>query len=182
MQNQRYNKAIERNLAELQRAILIRTTLLGFERESGVTSLFLKMSYFALFNDYIAHCIKVFEQSKQSASFWYIYRTNQPPINEYTSKKNIDISELEDISNRLKRIRDQTHFHIDSTGVLDTHEVWRVAGLTGKRLSDGVNAVWSILDHLQKSLSLPEVALPCTYNEAHVHERVVAIENGKFNT
>ena len=69
MQGKRYTKGIERNLAELQRAILNRTTMLGIERSRGVTSLFIQVSYFALFNDYVAHCIKVFERSKQAASF-----------------------------------------------------------------------------------------------------------------
>src|SRR6476646_11550330 len=120
MLSQRYTKAIERNLAELQRAILNRTTLLGLEKARGVTSLFLKLCYFALFNDYIAHCIKVFESGRQAASFWYIYRSNQKPIDAFVKKAKLDMSLLEDVSAKLKHIRDQTHFHIDSRGVLDT--------------------------------------------------------------
>lgn len=67
MQTQRYERAIGRNLAELQRAILNRTTLLGLE-DAGVSHLFLKLTYYALFNDYIAHCIKVFECCQKSSS------------------------------------------------------------------------------------------------------------------
>ena len=114
MQGLRYTKAIERNLAELQRAILNRTTILGFERERGITSLFLQIVYRALFNDYVGHCIKVFERSKQSASFWYIYRTNQRQIDIFASKEKIDIAFMEHVSTKLKHIRNKTHFHIDS--------------------------------------------------------------------
>ena len=182
MQGKRYTKAIERNLAELQRAILNRTTMLGIEQSRGGTSLFLQVSYFALFNDYVAHCIKVFERSKQAASFWYIYRTDQKIVDAFAKKAKIDMASLEEVSAKLKHIRDQTHFHIDTNGVLDTKAVWRAAGLTGKQLSIAVDAAWSILTHLQESLSLPEVSLPSYYKVAHVHERVVAIKSGTFKS
>lgn len=182
MQSKRYTKAIERNLAELQRAILNRTTMLGIERSRGVTSLFLQVSYFALFNDYVAHCIKVFERSKQVASFWYIYRTKQGIVDVFAKKAKIDLASLEEVSDKLKHIRDQTHFHIDTNGVLGTKEVWRAAGLTGKQLSIAVDTAWSILTHLQESMVVPEVSLPSHYTVAHVHERVVAIESGVFKS
>ena len=174
--------AIERNLAEVQSAILNRTTILGFERERGVASLFLQVTYRALFNDYIAHCIKVFERSKQAASLWYIYRTDQKLVDTFAAKAKIDMTLLEEVSSKLKHIRDQTHFHIDSKGLLDTKAVWRTAGLTGRQLSTAVDAAWSILTHLQKELALPETTIPGFYKAAYVHVRVAAIENGTFKS
>ena len=182
MQGRRYSKAIERNLAELQRAILNRTTMLGIERSGGVASLFLQVTYFALFNDYVAHCIKVFEHSKRSASFWYIYRTDQKIVDAFAKKKKIDLADLEGVSAKLKHIRDRTHFHIDAEGVLDTKAIWREAGLTGKQLSKAIDDVWAILLHLQEQLSLPAVTIPTDYKVAHVHEIVVAIEGGAFKS
>lgn len=160
MKNLRYERAIQRNLAELQRAILNRTTMLGLEDIGEISHLFLKLIYFALFNDYIAHCIKVFEKSKQAASFWYIYRTNPVLIESYAGHYSIDIMELEKVGEKLKHIRDKTHFHIDSEGMLDTKSIWQEAGLSGKELSTAVDAVWSILGDLQNSLNLPELILP----------------------
>jgi len=145
MKSQRYERAIERNLAELQRAILNRTTLLGLE-DAGISHLFLKLAYYALFNDYIAHCIKVFETRKQAASFWYIYRTNQKPIDACAHREKISVKALEKVSEKLQHIRDKTHFHIDTTGVIDPKAVWHQAGLTGKELSAAVDAAWQ---HLQ---------------------------------
>ncbi len=174
MQTQRYERAIERNLAELQRAILNRTTLLGLE-DAGGSHLFLKLTYYALFNDYIAHCIKVFECRKQAASFWYIYRSNEKPINAYARRNKISLKALETVSEKLKHIRDKTHFHIDESGVLDSKVIWRDAGLTGRELSDAVDATWSILTHLQQSLGLPEVTLP-GYDRALVKRLACLIE------
>ncbi|MDI4635820.1 hypothetical protein J7U46_22330 [Pelomonas sp. V22] len=182
MHSQRYTRAIERNLAELQRAILNRTTMVGIEKVGGVSSLFLQVTYFALFNDYVAHCIKVFENSTRAASFWYIYRTDQGLVDAFAKKAKLDIASLEAVSAKLKHIRDQTHFHIDSKGVLDTKSVWRAAGLTGKQLSAAVDAAWSILTHLQQSLLLPETPLPAYYKVAHVLERVACIESGTFKS
>jgi hypothetical protein len=182
MSGRRYSKAIERNLAEMQRAILNRTTLLGIERSKGVRALFLQVAYFALFNDYVAHCIKVFEQSKRAASFWYIYRTDQKIVDAFAKKEKIDLAALEGVSTKLKHIRDKTHFHIDAEGVLDTKAIWRDAGLTGKQLSEAVDNAWAILVHLQQQLSLPAVTIPSYYKVTHVHERVVSIEGGAFKS
>lgn len=175
MKSQRYDRAIQRNLAELQRAILNRTTLLGLEDAGGISHLFLKLSYFALFNDYIAHCIKVFETGKQAASFWYIYRTNQKPIDTCARREKINVKALEKVSEKLKHIRDKAHFHIDTTGVLDVKAVWREAGLSGKELSAAVDAAWCILTDLQQSLSLPEVMLP-EYDRALVRRLAISVE------
>lgn len=175
MKSQRYDRAIERNLAELQRAILNRTTLLGLEDAGGISHLFLKLAYLALFNDYIAHCIKVFERGKQAASFWYIYRTNQKPIDACARRQKISIQALEKVSEKLKHIRDKTHFHIDETGVLDPKSVWRYASLSGKELSVAVDAAWCLLTDLQRSLSLPEVTLP-KYDRALVRDFALLIK------
>lgn len=175
MKSQRYERAIERNLAELQRAILNRTTLLGLEDADGISHLFLKLAYDALFNDYIAHCIKVFEIGKQAASFWYIYRTNQKPIDACACREKISIQALEKISGQLRHIRDKTHFHIDTTGVLNAEAVWLGAGLSGKELSVAVDAAWRLLTDLQQSLSLPEVTLP-KYNRALVRRLALLVE------
>ena len=159
MRQRRRNLAIARNLSELQQAILNRTTLLGLE-DACVSHLFLKVIYRALFNDYIAHCIKVFEDRKQAASFWYIYRTNQKQIDAFALRRKIDIKRLRIVSEKLKHIRNKTHFHIDKVGVLDTKGVWRDTRLPGKKLSRAVDSAWNILTDLQLSFNLPEVPLP----------------------
>lgn len=180
MQN-RYERAIQRNLAELQRAILNRTTLLGFEAAGGISHLFLKLAYYALFNDYVAHCIKVFDRNQQSASFWYVHRTNEKPIASYARRHKISIAALERVSDKLKQIRDKTHFHIDTDGVLDPKVVWREADLSGKELSAAVDAAWEVLKHLESSLQLPETTLP-GYDLQVARRVAIALEEGRMNS
>jgi hypothetical protein len=179
MASSRYENAIQRNLAELQRAVLNRTTLLGLEDANGISHLFLRLIYYAIFDDYIAHCIKVFENSKGAASFWYIYRTNRAPINAFACHHEISLEQLETVSAKLKHIRDKTHFHIDTNGVLDPKRVWHDAGLTGKELAVAVDAAWEILKDLQVSLGLPEVSLP-PYQRAFVRRVALAVEQGRI--
>lgn len=181
MQSPRYKRAIERNLAELQRAILNRTTLLGFEEANSISQLFLKLVYYALFNDYVAHCIKVFDRNRQSASFWYIHRTNQKPITAYARRHKISIAALARVSNKLKRIRDLTHFHIDTEGVLDPKAVWREADLSGKELSNAVDAAWTILRHLGSSVGLPGLTLE-DYDGQVARRVAIAVEEGRMNS
>lgn len=172
----RYERAIERNLAELQRAILNRTTLLGLEDAGNIRGLFLQLTFYALFNDYISHCIKVFDSSYQAASFWYIYRSNEKPIAAYAKRNGIDLAALDAVSIKLKHIRDKTHFHIDPDAVIDPKIIWHEAGLSGKELSVAVDVVWNILNELAASLNLPKVTL-LNYDRREAQRIAVAISD-----
>ena len=101
----RYNRALARNLAELQKALLIRATLLGIEEHKYTTNIFIRIIKESLSNDHMAHAIKVFEQNSKSASFWYLYRTNQVSIDKYARKVRYTISNLQSVSDKLKIIR-----------------------------------------------------------------------------
>lgn len=160
MDSQKYKSAVGRNLAELQWAIVHRTTLQGISAVPHAHSIFLHSTYTGVFNDYIAHSIKVFERSANTASFWYIYRTHEQRVRDFTGKNGIDFQALEAVSAKLKHIRNKTHFHIDSEGVLDPTAIWKQAGLTGDELAGAIDAAWKILIHLQQLLGLREVNLP----------------------
>jgi hypothetical protein len=156
----RYKKAIGRNLAELQWAQIHRTTMQGIEQAKPVYHYFHHSVYNSLFNDYISRCIKVLERSSQSASFWYIYKTNAKRVDDYCAATGIDLSEIEAFVPKLKHVRDKTHFHIDFDGVLDPKQTWADADINGKALGAALDSIWKILTHLQELLALPEVSLP----------------------
>jgi hypothetical protein len=174
MPSSRYVHAVARNLAELQRAILNRRVLAALERERAANLGFLRLAYLALFNDYIAHCMKVFEESTRVASFWYLYRTDQHLVDDFAAKDNVDISSLKEVSTKLKHIRDRTHFHMDADAVQEVRAVWKVAGLTGRSLADAVDAAWSVVTHIQEHYSLPAVSLPSEFTAMHLGQQVSA--------
>ena len=91
--------------------------------------------------------------------------------------KKINITELECVSDKLKHIRDKTHFHIDADGMLDTKAVWEEANLSGKELSAAIDAVWAILKNLELLLHLPEVTL-LDYDSQIARRIAIAVEEG----
>lgn len=172
MPSTRYVHAVARNLAELQRAILNRRTLVALEEERVANLGFLRLAYLALFNDYIAHCMKVFEENNRVASLWYLHRTDQHLVDAFASQSKIDMTVLKEVSAKLKQIRNRTHFHIDADAVQEPSAVWKVAGLTGRALAGAVDAAWAIVTHLQQHHSLPKVSLPDDYTEMHLRAQV----------
>ncbi len=174
-----YEAALERNLAELERAILNRRAMVAMESAGGISNIHLKVIYFALFNDYIARCIKVFERSKGAASFWYIYDTNQKPINEFAGKNHIDLAVFEWLTPKLKHVRDKTHFHIDREGVLDPHAVWREADVNGKELATAVDHMWALLNAARTFAGQPPMELP-RYDEDIMRRMTMLVEEGRL--
>lgn len=67
----------------------------------GFSSLLPMVIYSGLFNDYVAHCMKVFERGSKSASFWYLYRSHQGPIDQFARKVRIVLASLETVSEKL---------------------------------------------------------------------------------
>ena len=149
MTKSRYQIALERNLCEAEKLILERRILIGIE-EAGehFASPFVHITYEGLFNDMIAHAIKIFEDTNDVASFWYIKRCKEEGINSFIKDKGIDIKKLEEITNSLKHIRDKTCFHIDRDAVKDPEKIWAEAGIKGKELANAVDNVWGILNYL----------------------------------
>lgn len=150
--SERYRIALARNLAELQKVLLIRETLLGIEKHKYTANVFVRVINDALNNDYISHAIKVFERSSKSASFWYVYRSDQRVIDQYSRDSGYSIDKLKNISDKLKVVRNGTHFHIDSAGVLDPKKIWSDASLTGKELADAIDFAWGALSAAQRNI------------------------------
>jgi hypothetical protein len=155
----RYEQALKRNLAELQKALLIRTTIVGIEAHGSNRKVFTRVIYDALHNDYISHAIKTLDRNAKSSSFWYLYRTDPRLIEKYAKQTGYAISNLEAVADKLKIIRDGTHFHIDSVGVMDPRAVWHGANLTGKELAAALDFVWGALQFVREQRGLPETSL-----------------------
>ncbi len=168
----RYVSAIARNLAELQRAIHNRDAMLAIEAEHATGYALLRLAYLALYNDYMAHAMKIFEESTRVASFWYLYRTDQGLADRFMSTASIDVASVSDMSTRLKQVRDATHFHIDANSVSDTKGIWRDAGIKGAALSKTIDSAWKVVCHLQEHHRLPPVDLLPEMTKEHLRSQV----------
>lgn len=170
----RYLKALERNLAELQKAILIRTTLLAIEEHEYTASQVIRVVNDALYTAYIAHAIKVFDRDSKSASYWYICRVDSGSVNRVAKCLRISLDGLEVISDKLKIIRNGTAFHIDKRSVVDPSIVWGEADLTGIELSDAIDNLWFVLSKIQEELG-GEVPSLLDYEKVDALEALKAI-------
>ena len=157
--SERYKSAIARNLAEIQRAIHNRDAMVAIEAERATRCAIFRIAYLALYNDYMAHAMKVFEENKRVASFWYLYRTDQGQADRFARVASIDLTSLKGMSAKLKLVRDSTHFHIDANSVSDTKRIWREAGIKGSALSKAFDDAWRLVQHLQEHHNLPAVDL-----------------------
>ena len=172
----RYVSTVARNLAELQRAIHNRDAMLAIEAERATGYPIFRIAYLALYNDYMAHAMKVFEESSRVASFWYLYRTDQGLADRFMQKKGIEIASVSEMSTRLKKVRDATHFHIDADSVSDTKRIWRTAGITGSALSKTIDSAWNVVRHLQEHHSLPRVDLLPEMTKEHLRKQVQRVK------
>lgn len=118
---------IRRNLDEIGRSIHERKALIGIENAKSRHAWdFFRIAYYALSDSMIAHIIKVLDRDRRSTTFWYIYECYEKEIDSYLTKIGGSIQEIHDLADKLKIIRDKTHFHIDENGVLDSKSIWVV--------------------------------------------------------
>lgn len=163
----RYLSALRRNFDELQRAKMARVCARGFEVNWPPTHLHAKLYYNALSNDYLTKCMKVFERRSQTASFWYLERTNAATMLSALDGDASRLLELRAVSERLKHIRDKVHLHIDETGVLDPDRVWADAGLSSDRLDNAVDIALSALARLVNQHRIQAERIPTDMNLYH---------------
>ncbi len=157
----RYNMALERNLAELNNAILKRRALTGLHGAQSVHSLdFFRIAGHALSNDILSHLIKVYDRPKSASFFWLINGTDKKILDEITTKHSIDLDKVKTLSKRFKTIRDKTHFHIDKDAVTDTSKIWKEAQLTGNDVGYLLESGFTILNWIYEKRTGKAKELP----------------------
>jgi len=157
------------SLASGARALLNLELMRGIEAAGPITGNEAIGIYYALFNDYIAHSIKVLEDRGNAASCWYLYRSRQDVFDAAAREFAIDLAKILAMTKKLKHVRDKTHFHIDRNGVLDPKVVWSDADINGKELADVVVLVWGLLNAARILLNRDRMELPVVNRDAVVH-------------
>ena len=147
-------KAITRNLFELALAIYERRVLKSIAEYdsnegvyiSGVN--FILICHKALFNDMVAHLIKVLDTNPASATFWMIYKYEIRRVKNLSSYTEDKIFFLQKVAKRIKLIRDKTHFHIDKMAVFDPKAIWQEAAITQNEYDRALDYLWMLLTEL----------------------------------
>jgi hypothetical protein len=81
----------------------------------------------ALFNDRIARASRVLDHHRDAHGYWYLIAKKPAAAKASIEHREIDTSGLEDLSDRLKIVRDWTIAHIDRRSAVDAKAVWRTS-------------------------------------------------------
>ena len=143
-----YKRALRRLIHELDQAICedLAHAALWNHRSCGVD--FWRIAFVALSNDTVAHTMKILDRHRDSTSFWYVFAQREQDIRAFCTTESIALSEIEWLSNKLKDIRDRTHFHIDRREIFNPDTVWQRAGINNARFTAILESLWKILDYL----------------------------------
>ena len=149
---EKYKRALNRNLNEMRKAWFEWRTLIAIEsvHHPFPDASFFDVVHSALFNDALGHLMKVLDHHPNSASFWFIYKQKKDEIDAQRGNDK-RIKRLESLAkpDRLKHIRDKTHFHIDEKAVINPEQVWSDANITSKEVNDALLDLIRILQTLQ---------------------------------
>jgi len=131
LDEKKYREALKRNYSEVTFAHheYFAHTKMWQDSPTIYPNEFLGLCSMALFNDMIAHLIKVLECNSKALTFWNIRSRNRKRINEILKESGYDISFLKHMSKKLRDIRNRTHFHIDRENVSSPKDVWTKAKL-----------------------------------------------------
>jgi hypothetical protein len=112
----RFRDTLERLLPETYNLLSVQAALEALmDHHTGVI---LAQSFSALMGDRLARLIRIFESSDDTASFWYLHRCEPANV-----AKDVNIPRLEDLSGKLRLVRNKTFFHIDKDRVSDSQAV-----------------------------------------------------------
>lgn len=122
---------------------------------------FFTYSSWAMYEAVICKAIKIFEDSSQVASFHYLYRCNPKELNILLCKYSTSYEEIDDLSKKIKLIRNRNYTHIDKKYVGKRKEVWDEAEIIGNDFNRIMDSIWKVLIELcEKEFNRPYSDLP----------------------
>lgn len=146
----RFERTLKRLFNETYNLMCVQAALEALQNSTAGE--ILQAAFSALYGDRLLRLIRIFENSSDTATFWYLHRCEPQNV-----EKGMDISRLKEFSEKVKRIRDKTFVHIDKDFVFDPDAVYKEAHLTGNEIIWAIESVWCTLVRLldQRSGSPP---------------------------
>lgn len=170
--------AIRRNFSELNKAIL---KLTAHDRLIRQNITYRRISFFvlaeqALYNDILAHAMRVLDEHRDAMSFWYVLRCNEAAIKKAARAAELDLGELRVLSEKLRLIREKTQFHIDRRSVTAPEAVWTEADILGSVFSKALEGTAATLARTKKDLFGGELETVTEYDGSDVARIIKAYE------
>ena len=155
--NTEYKEAIKRSFNEISTAKYMKNAIDGLALANSMHTLdFFYLAATSLKSDIMTRLFKVYEISRrkdQPRNIWYIKKQDSVRFQELIDEFSISNPKLEEISKKLKRIRDKAHFHIDYEFINNTQEVWKMAGLRPEEIDYLLISAFNILRALVEEVT-----------------------------
>ena len=157
---------------------MLRSTLKGMESIQPMRKVFSRTVCDAVWFTYIAEMAKALENRGQVASIWYLLRVDEATFNKFQKANPFDVSDLSDICNKLKIVRDKSHFHVDRD--LTTNDSFHQASIPWGRLEALVDYLYGYLTYL-RTVDLGLTGLTdYGYSEADAAEATQVLERSSI--
>ena len=138
-----FRKALDRLMREIDNLRAEQAAIVAYQELQPPKNRFLTVAFVALQGDRLLRLIRIFEDSAESASFWYLHRCAPQRM------KNLDIERLRDLSSKLKTVRNLTFVHLDKKGIFNAAAIWQEAGI---RDSDVIHAMENCQARTERAL------------------------------
>jgi hypothetical protein len=153
-------RSVARCTDEMARAILYFRALRGLaaaDSDHGID--FIRLSYWAIYDQLFSHVIKVLDRREQ-AGFWFLVQSYPDLCDKLCESANLSLTDVTAIEKKLQHIRDKTHFHLDKRGVLSPATIWKEADLAYGALENAMDTSFELLSLLFKELTGKAYHLP----------------------
>ena len=145
--NARFERTIKRISTEAFWLYIYHKAICGLDVDSiGLD--FFRVSLNALKDARLIRLIRILEDDNQTASFWYLVRSNESLIKSQAKQMQCDLSKIRYVADRLRIIRDKTFVHIDKQQVFDPPSLYKAAGITHDEIDQVINSIWRLMKSL----------------------------------
>lgn len=132
---ERYRMALERLTREIDNLRTVQAAIAAYNEAQPPSNRFLTLAFIALLGDRLLRLIRIFEDNRDTASFWYLHRCTPERM------KHLDVERLKSLSGKLKTVRDLTFVHLDKRGISKAAAIWREAGITEAEIIEAIETV-----------------------------------------
>jgi hypothetical protein len=146
--------AVKRCASELVRAIWYYRAWKALQVvERDVTANFIYLAEIAMHDQMIANAAKVLSINKttgkgEKAGFWGLHKVRRNEVDCICERLRIDLGAIRSVGEKLKVIRDKTHFHLDLIGVLAPKSIWHDANITHDQFDAALSSSFNIIGEL----------------------------------
>jgi hypothetical protein len=153
----RFKRTVKRIAAE---AFWLHTYQNAMDGMKGVDAIgldFFRVSLNAMKDARLIRLIRALEDDSQTASFWYLLKSNERAVTKAAREGGLDLIELEKVSDALVGICNKTFVHIDKDGVFEPQSYYDAAGLTYDQIDRTVRTFWSAMRQLHLDIVGEEI-------------------------